>query len=131
MAQTPENKQKKTVDPAIVAKISEGWRYVNIPAKDMYDQPFDGFHFSGGHGRLDEKTGIMKDQRGQEVHGFELHLKPGRHLLAPEVADEVENRLAIWSASMVRMMNPKADQTSLQQATRRNMAIVANPEAME
>lgn len=126
MPQTP----KKSVDPEVVRKISEGWRYVNIPEKDLYDQPFDGFHFSGGHGRLDEKDGINKDRQGKPVVGFELHLKPGRHLLEPGMADEVEERLAIWQASMVRMMRPTADQASLQQATRRNMAIVANPEDM-
>lgn len=89
---------KKPVDPAIVQKLSEGWRYVTIPGVDLYDQPFDGLW-------------INRD-----------HYKPGKHLLAEEVADEIEKRLAIWQDAMIRLSNPKPNRSAQEAALSRGLA---------
>jgi hypothetical protein len=114
MAQTPSKKPT----PEQLKKLAEGYRYITIPATDIYDYPFDGIHIQGG---------TRKDGTG----ALNLHFMPGKHLVAPDIADEVESRLKIWQDSMLRLMRPTAHRKSQEEATRRGMAIVENPEAME
>lgn len=77
--------KKAPADPAITAKIADGWRYVKIPEKDVYNYKFDGIAINS------------------------YHFGPGTHLLPPDIADEVESRLDIWRDSMLRLMNPHPD----------------------
>lgn len=100
---------KKAVDPEVARKLGEGYRFVKIPATDIYDVPFDGLW-------------INRD-----------HYAPGTHLLSQERADEIEFRLARWQDEMIRLLRPSsaAGRRSQEQANRRGMAIVANPEDMQ
>jgi hypothetical protein len=81
-----------------LSKIAEGWRYVTIPAVDVYEHAFDGIW-----------------RNNQEF-------KPGTHLLSAEDADYVEERLKVWQASMLRLMRPGIDRVSVQQANQKGQA---------
>jgi len=97
----------KKLDPEVLKKLEEGYRFVEVPSKDIYDSPFDGIW-------------INRD-----------HYAPGKHLLDKDRADEIEMRLKRWQGEMIRLLRPTPHRVSQEQATRRGMAIVENPEAME
>jgi hypothetical protein len=102
-------------NPEELKKLAEGYRFVTIPAYDPYDYVFDGIHIAGGHYKP-VKDGPVMDKPPDP--GFDLHLKPGRHLLSPELADEVEGILKRWSEEMLRMTSrtPRLGRVSAQQA---------------
>lgn len=118
---------KPKATPEELKKLAEGYRYVRIPEVDVYDYPFEGIHIAGGHYKP-VKDGPVMDKPAEP--GFQLHLQPGTHLLAPEIADEVERILERWQSEMIRLMRPSPHRKSQHEATRRGMDIVANPEAM-
>ncbi len=66
-------------------KLSEGWRYVDIPDVDLYEFPFEGFSINNDH------------------------FGPGKHLVPPDVAESLEERLAAWRAADIRLMRPGRD----------------------
>lgn len=67
------------------SKLAEGWRFVTVPAEDVY-----GYQFAGLDNNQD-------------------HFGPGTHLVPPSLADALENRLQAWHAGMVRLMQSKQD----------------------
>jgi hypothetical protein len=79
-------------------KLEAGWRYVTIPDKDIYDYVFKGIWLNG--------TGSKPDYA------------PGTHLVPPDVADSLEERLRVWNAYNVRLMRPSADLKSLQEVSK-------------
>lgn len=72
-------------------KLEAGWRYVTIPDRDMYDYVFKGLWLN------------------------QDHYKPGKHLVSPDVADSLEERLRVWEDYSKRLSRPSAHQQSLQQ----------------
>lgn len=88
----PTATPKKSVDPVVVQKLADGWRYVNIPDRDPYDYRFDGVWIN------------------------RVHYAPGRHLVSAEIADELEQRVEIWQRSMLRLMSNRPHRESIQQA---------------
>jgi hypothetical protein len=70
-------------------KLEAGWRYVTIPDRDTYDYVFKGIWLNG--------TGSQPDY------------PPGVHLVHPDVADALEERLRVWTAYNLRLMNPTKD----------------------
>lgn len=72
-------------------KLEAGWRYVTIPDRDIYDYVFKGMW-------------INQD-----------HYKPGKHLVPPDVADSLEERLVAWEDYSKRLSRPSAHLQSLQQ----------------
>ena len=75
----------------IAEKLEKGWRYVTIPSKDIYDFKFG------------------------SVWNNVIELKPGVHLLPPDLADDVEERLKVRSEGDIRLMRPQAHRKSLEQ----------------
>ena len=75
----------------IADKLENGYRYVTIPAEDLYNYKFAGI-------------GINQDNYG-----------PGTHLVPSEVADSLEERLRVWVAYNTRLMRPQADAQALRQ----------------
>lgn len=75
--------------PEALDKLAEGYRYVTIPAEDIYDHPFDGIWINN------------------------QHFKPGTHLVDPQVADTLEDRLRVWQAAMIRLMRPSNDKKTV------------------
>lgn len=76
-------------------KLEAGWRYVEIPDKDPYDYVFAGIWLNGT--------------------GREPDFKPGKHLVHPDVATALEERLVVFAKYNTRLMRPQADLTSLSQ----------------
>ena len=114
---------KKKMTPEILAKLEQGYRYVTVPSEDIYEQPFDGIHITGGHGILG------KDGDGKPVKGFQIHLQPGTHLLPSDLADDVEDRLKVWQDQMIRLMRPGRDKKSEAQASNRGQKFVPATDA--
>lgn len=75
-------------------KLAEGWEYVDIPAVDLYEFPFDGFWINN------------------------THFKPGKHLVPPAVAIGLKERLEAWRAADIRLMRPGAHKKTTQQLER-------------
>ena len=78
-------KPTKAEATAIADKISEGWEYLTIPARDIHGQPFEGF-------------GINNERYG-----------PGTHLLPPNLAVHLKERLRVWEQINIRMLQPFVD----------------------
>jgi hypothetical protein len=76
-------------------KLELGWRWVTIPDKDPYDYVFKGIWLNG--------TGKDPD------------FAPGTHLVPPDVATALEERLLVFAKYNTRLMRPSADLTSLSQ----------------
>ena len=72
-------------------KLERGWRYITIPDRDVYDFEFKGIYLNNEH------------------------FSPGKHLVHPDKADSIEERLVAWQKYNVRLMRPQADLTSLGQ----------------
>jgi hypothetical protein len=72
----------KKPSPEQVEKLAEGYRYVTVPTTDLYDKPVDSF---------------WRNNR---------EFKPGTHLLSPEDADYLEDRLKVWGDQMIGLMRP-------------------------
>lgn len=72
-------------------KLENGWRWVTIPDKDPYDYVFAGIYLNNEH------------------------FKPGVHLMHPDKADAIEERLVAFARYNTRLMRPSADLTSLSQ----------------
>jgi hypothetical protein len=72
-------------------KLEAGWRTVEIPDKDPYDYVFQGIYLNN------------------------LHFKPGKHLVHPDIAAALEERLVAFAKYNTRLMRPQADLTSLSQ----------------
>jgi len=72
-------------------KLAQGYRYVTVPDRDPYDFEFKGIYLNN------------------------LFFAPGKHLMAPDVADSIEERLQAFARYNVRLMRPQADLTSLSQ----------------
>lgn len=70
-------------------KLDAGWRFVTVPSVDVYDHVFKGIG-------LNAKT-----------------FGPGTHLLPPDEASYLEDRLKVWNAAMVRMLRPTANAAAL------------------
>jgi len=88
----------KAIDPKTASdaeKLEAGWRTVEIPSKDPYDYEFKGIWLNG--------TGSQPDYA------------PGKHLVHPDVAAALEERLLAWAKYNTRLMRPTADLTSLSQ----------------
>lgn len=75
-------------------KLDAGWTYVTIPDRDPYDFLFDGIYLNNEH------------------------FKPGKHLVSPDVAASLEERLKAWNDYNVRLMRPQQHAASLAQATK-------------
>ena len=82
---TDAKKPTKEQAAAIADKLSEGWEYITIPDKDIFNQPFQGFWNNRDH------------------------YKPGTHLVPPNVAGHLKERLAIWQAMNIRLLQPFVD----------------------
>ena len=85
MASATPAKQSKT-DAS--EKLAEGYRYVTVPAEDIYENKFEG---------------VWLNNR---------HFAPGTHLVAPDIATTLEDRLKVWQASMIRLMRPGNDKAT-------------------
>lgn len=83
----PKDERVPLVPPNLSKEeqFEKGWRYVTIPDSDIYDFPFDGIWINNDH------------------------FKPGKHLVPPEVADSLEERLTVWQREMIRLMRPGRD----------------------
>lgn len=72
-------------------KLENGWSWIEIPAKDPYDYVFKGIYLNN------------------------LFFAPGRHLVHPDIAASINERLVAFSNYNTRLMRPTADLTSLSQ----------------
>ena len=85
------------INPVVVPqtksdKLDAGWRYVTVPAFDIYEYKFPGID-------------INRD-----------HYGPGTHLVAPDVATELEAILKRAAEADIRLLRPrprKADQVAV------------------
>ena len=81
-------------------KLEAGWQWITIPSKDPYDYVFKGIWLNGT--------------------GSEPDFKPGKHLVHPDVALSINERLAKFAEYNTRLMRPQADLTSLSQVPGNN-----------
>jgi hypothetical protein len=72
-------------------KLEAGWSWIDIPEKDPYDYVFKGIYLNN------------------------LFFPPGKHLVEPDVAASINERLVAFSKYNTRLMRPTADLTSLSQ----------------
>lgn len=93
---TPAVKQSKDASE----KLAEGYRYVTVPAEDIYENKFEG---------------IWLNNR---------HFAPGTHLVSPEIADTLEDRLKVWQASMIRLMRPGNDKATVKTMAKQGLPLV-------
>lgn len=63
-----------------LSKLEQGYRYVEVPAQDIYEYEFQGFWINN------------------------THFKPGKHLLAADWADEAERIIRVWDAANRRLL---------------------------
>lgn len=70
-------------------QLDKGYRFVEVPARDDYDYEFKGFWINGEH------------------------FKPGKHLLAPDWADEAERILVAWRKANIRLLRPTPHRQTL------------------
>lgn len=63
-----------------LAKLEAGYRFVEVPDHDTYEYEFQGFWINN------------------------THLKPGKHLLPSDWADEAERILRVWDAANRRLL---------------------------
>ena len=75
-------------------RLAEGWEYIDIPAVDLYEFPFEGFWLNNDH------------------------FKPGKHLVPPKVAEHLKERLEAWRAGDIRLMRPGRDKKTTHQLDR-------------
>ena len=80
---------KKPLPATRSEKLDAGWEFVTVPDVDVYDHVFKGIG-------LNHKT-----------------FGPGTHLLPPDEAAYLKERLKVWNASMVRMLRPTANAAAL------------------
>lgn len=78
----------------VAAKVSEGFRFVTIPSEDIYGYQFEGLW------------------NNKDLFG------PGTHLLAPGLADALEDRLKAWNRAQLRLMRPTSDTKAQRMADR-------------
>jgi hypothetical protein len=84
-----------------IAKLEAGYRFVDVPERDTYDYEFQGFWINN------------------------THLKPGKHLLPADWADEAERILRVWDAANRRLLQTKAHNKSIAEASQGQMAVPA------
>ncbi len=94
MSEATKAKPTKAEATELAGKLSEGWEYITIPEKDIHGQPFAGFDNNRDH------------------YG------PGTHLVPPNVAEHLKERLAVWQASCIRMLQPFVDARAQRAADR-------------
>lgn len=99
---TPQAPAKK-VDPAVTEKLSQGYRYVTIPSKDIYDFPFEGIWINANQ------------------------YKPGTHLVNSQVADTLEERLKVFERASIRLMRPSINKEAVEAVNRRSADQVGGP----
>jgi hypothetical protein len=87
------------VSPEVAEKLEKGWRYVTIPEKDLYNYKFG-------------SVWVNQDE-----------YKPGTHLVHPDVADTIEERLRVREIADRRLLRPDRDEKSVEQATNRGASI--------
>lgn len=99
-------------DPKVVTTVpaaaasgavdKSNWEYVNIPALDLYDQPHPG-------------VGI----------NFK-HYGPGKHLVSPEIAGEISERMRVFDRYQLRLMRPTADRKAIEVTSREGVYVDNN-----
>ena len=77
-------------------QLDLGYEFVEVPEFDLYDYKFEGFWING------------------------LHLKPGKHLLAPDWAAEAKRILKVWETGNRRMLRPTPHRESERQVDMRS-----------
>jgi len=104
MGATPAPINKKPSQEQLT-KLAEGYRYVTIPKEDIYEQPFEGIWIN------------------------QMHFAPGTHLVHPDIADSLEDRLKAWQSAMIRLMRPGIDRKAVEEANRRGagVGVVGDP----
>lgn len=98
--QSPASQKK---DPQVLDKLAEGYRYVSIPGEDIYEQKFEGIWIN------------------------QQHFQPGTHLVSPQIADTLEERLKVWQASMIRLMRPGNDRATVKTMAKQGLQLSTPP----
>lgn len=75
-----------------LAKLEQGYRFVEVPERDIYDYEFSGFWINN------------------------THFKPGKHLLPSDWADEAERILKAWDTSNRRLLRATPHNKSLSES---------------
>jgi hypothetical protein len=75
-----------------LANLEKGYRFVEVPERDIYDYEFQGFWINN------------------------THFKPGKHLLPADWADEAERILKVWDTSNRRLLRASPHNKSLSES---------------
>lgn len=75
-----------------LAKLEKGYRFVEVPERDIYDYEFQGFWINN------------------------THFKPGKHLLPADWADEAERILKVWDTANRRLLRASPHNKSLSES---------------
>lgn len=89
-----------------LAKLESGYRFVEVPTHDTYDYEFQGFWINN------------------------THLKPGKHLLPADWADEAERIIRVWDAANRRLLRTSPHNKSLSESPMGRDAGMVAPEAV-
>ena len=84
-----------------LAKLEDGYRFVDVPERDTYDYKFQGFWINN------------------------VHLKPGKHLLPNDWADEAERILRVWDKANRRLLRTTPHNKSVAEASQGQLAAPA------
>jgi hypothetical protein len=89
-----------------LAQLERGYRFVEVPTHDTYDYEFQGFWINN------------------------THLKPGKHLLPADWADEAERILRVWDNANRRLLRTTPHNKSLSESPMGRDAGMQTPEAV-
>lgn len=87
-------------------KLEKGYRFVEVPARDIYEYEFQGFWINN------------------------THFKPGKHLLEADWADEAERILRVWDAASRRLLRATPHRQTLSETPAGQDAGITAPEAV-
>lgn len=84
---------KKASSLSIEQKLAEGWEYVSVP----------------------ERNPIFTKEMHPTIYINDMGFQPGRkYLVPPEIAVTINERIKVFGAAQLRIMQPDADHSAMQ-----------------